>query len=381
MALKPEAAMRLALTRARRGDGRVFPNPSVGAIVFRGDRVLGQGTTQPPGGPHAEVVALAAATRRHGARAVRGASLAVTLEPCCFTGRTGPCTQALVAAGLRRVYIGAPDPHDRVRGRGIRALRRAGLAVEIGVLEEACREQHRGFTSLCERGRPFVIVKLASTLDGRIATERGESRWITGPASRRLVHRLRARVDAVMVGSGTALADDPDLSARRGERVIRRPIRVLVDSALRVRPEARLYRAEDIDRTWVLCGPRARGRGAVAATGARLIDVPRLRGHLDLDAALRALGDAGLTTLLVEGGGGLAAALLRRSLVDEIHWYLAPMLIGGDGRAALGPLGVESLEQAPRLTDLSIRRVGPDLHCIGRVAQPSHARGRGARGE
>jgi len=371
--LQPDEVMRLALAQARRGEGRVFPNPSVGAVVFRGGRVLGRGHTRPPGGPHAEVVAMEAVRRRHGARALRGASLAVTLEPCCFTGRTGPCTEAAIEAGIRRVLVGVRDPHARVRGRGIRRLRAAGIDVETGILEEQCREHHRGFFSLCERGRPFVIVKLASTLDGRIATATGESRWITGPAAREHVHRLRARVDAVMVGSGTALADDPALTARRGGRIVHRPVRVLVDSKLRLRPGARMFQT-DPERTWVLCPPRARGRGAVESTGARLVDVPRRGGHLDLEAGLLALGDAGLTSLLVEGGGGLAAALLRGGLADEIHWYLAPTLIGGDGRAALASLGVRALGDAHQLEDLRVRRVGRDLYCVARIANAKATR-------
>ncbi len=373
--MEPEVAMRLALSHARRAAGRTFPNPAVGAVVFRGNRVLGGGATRPCGGPHAEVMALRSANRRASKATVRGASLAVTLEPCCFTGRTDPCTDAIVAAGIRKVYVGCRDPHERVRGRGIRKLRRAGIAVEVGVREAECREQHRGFFSLCERGRPYVTLKLATTLDGRIATSSGESRWITGSASREWVHKLRARSDAVMVGSGTALADDPELSARRGGRVVHRPVRVLVDSGLRVPSEAALYagllpkgdRQEADFQTWVLCRARARGRAAIAATGARLLDTRAAQRHLDLAAALDRLGKEGLTTLLVEGGGGLAAALLRAKRVDEIHWIQAPKLLGSDGRAALGPLSLERLRDAVVLDDVSVRRRGDDLHVRAKV--------------
>jgi diaminohydroxyphosphoribosylaminopyrimidine deaminase/5-amino-6-(5-phosphoribosylamino)uracil reductase len=379
-----EDAMGLALGQARRGQGRTFPNPSVGAVVFRGDRVLGRGATRPPGGPHAEVVALEAARARFGPRSLRGADMAVTLEPCCFTGRTGPCTRAIVEAGIRRIHIGCRDPHVRVDGRGLRALRRAGVEVELGVCEAACREHHRGFISVCERGRPFVTLKLASTLDGRIATADGESRWITGPEARRVIHRMRARSDAVMVGSGTALADDPELTARRGDRVLHRPVRLLVDSRLRVKPAARLYRGPDAgERTWVLCREGARGRRAIAATGARIFELPAARpggdGHLDLAAGMQALAEAGLTSVLVEGGGGLAAALLRSRLVDEIHWMLAPSLLGGDGRPALAELGIASLGEIVRLESLGTRRLGADLHLWGRVV-PDPPPGRGRRG-
>jgi diaminohydroxyphosphoribosylaminopyrimidine deaminase/5-amino-6-(5-phosphoribosylamino)uracil reductase len=238
------------------------------------------------------------------------------------------------------------------------------------VLEAECRAQHRGFLSVCERGRPFVALKLASSLDGRIATASGESRWITGEPARALVHRLRAQADAVMIGSGTALADDPELSVRRGERVLRRPLRILVDSRLRVAPDARLYRGAEAG-TWVLCSPGAPAarRRRIAARGARLIDVPRKGRHLDLRRGLRLLAQAGVTEVLVEGGGELAAALLREGLVDEMHWFVSPRLIGGDGRAALGALGLRRLAQAQRLAGWQVRRIGDDLHVCGALGE------------
>ena len=353
--------MRLALGAARRASGRVFPNPAVGAVVFRGDRVLGRGWTQPPGGPHAEIVALERARRRFGARAVRGAALAVTLEPCCHHGRTPPCTDALIAAGIATVHAGHRDPHPEVAGGGFRALRRAGIAVHPGVLEAACRAQHRGFLSRVERGRPFVTLKLAATLDGRIATARGESRWITGAAARAYVHRLRAATDAILVGSGTALADDPALTARRGARVVHRPLRVLLDGRLRVAPTARLF--AEPGSAIVLCAadaPAGRQR-AFRAAGVRLLPIRARRGKIPLAAALARLGGEGVGTLLVEGGGSLAAALLREDLVDELLWFTAPKLIGGDGRPALAPLGVARLADAPTLAIERVQRVGADL--------------------
>jgi len=368
--MTPEAAMRQALACARHARGRSFPNPPVGAVVFRGDRVLGRGATRNVGGPHAEVVAIRGALRRHGASGVRGASIAVTLEPCNHHGRTAPCTELLVEAGLRRVLVGHVDPHPTVSGRGLARLRRAGLEVTLGVLEAECRAQHRGFLSVCARGRPFVALKLASSLDGRIATASGESRWITGEAARGVVHRLRAQADAVMVGSGTALADDPELSARRGDRVLRRPLRILVDSRLRVPADARLYQGGD-GGTWVLCsaGAAAARRRRLTALGARLIDVPRKGSHLDLRRGMRLLAKAGVTEVLVEGGGELAAALLREGLVDEVHWFVSPRLLGGDGRAALGALGLTSLARAKKLAGWQVRRIGDDLHVRGAPAE------------
>jgi diaminohydroxyphosphoribosylaminopyrimidine deaminase/5-amino-6-(5-phosphoribosylamino)uracil reductase len=279
--------MRLALAQARRASGRTWPNPPVGAVVVRGDRVLGRGYTRPAGGPHAEVVALDSARRRHGAAALRGATLAVTLEPCCFHGRTPPCTDAVLAAGIGRVLVGERDPHPRVRGRGLRALRAAGVGVTKGVLEDACRAQHRGFRSLVERGRPHVALKLAATLDGRIATAAGESRWITGEAARARVQRLRAQADAVAVGSGTARADDPELVARQGGRVVHRPVRVVFDARLSLPAASRLARAPDPGRTWVLAasGAPAARRRALERAGVRVLAVPRRGAHLDLARA------------------------------------------------------------------------------------------------
>jgi diaminohydroxyphosphoribosylaminopyrimidine deaminase/5-amino-6-(5-phosphoribosylamino)uracil reductase len=270
--------------------------------------------------------------------------------------------------GIAKVVVGHVDPHRAVSGRGVRRLRRAGVQVALGILDRECRAQHRGFLSVCERGRPFVALKLASSLDGRIATASGESHWISGERSRAAAHALRARVDALLVGSDTALADDPELTARRGGRVVHRPVRVLVDSRLRVGPRARIF-AADGGRAIVLCGagaPASRRR-ALEARGARVLVCPGRAGALDLSRALAALAREGLTEILVEGGGRLAAALLRRRLVDELHWFVAPRLVGAEGLPALGPLALASLARAPVLGDVSMRRRGDDLQLWGRI--------------
>lgn len=374
--MEPEHAMRRALKRARLQEGRTHPNPTVGAVVVRGDRLLASGVTGVAGGPHAEIVALDAARRRHGARSLRGATLAVTLEPCHHHGRTAPCTEALRDACLARVWVGHRDPNPAVSGRGVRALRRSGIEVQVGVLEEECRWLHRGFVSVQERERPWVALKLAATLDGRIATRRGESRWITGPEARAHVHQLRSRVDAVMVGSATARSDDPALTVRRDGKRVHCPIRVLVDSRLEVPARRRLFRDRDAARTWVLAGraTSARRRAAREERGARVLPVEMKGGHVDLEAALRTLAWEGLTSILVEGGGGLAAALLRAGLVDELHWYAAPSLLGADGRPALAPLGIGRLSSRPVLEVRDVRRLGPDLYVHGVL--PEQRRGR-----
>lgn len=365
---RDEQMLRLALRYAARGDGRTHPNPSVGAVLFKGDRILGRGTTRPVGGAHAEVVAIAAARRKFGDAALRGASIAVTLEPCSFVGRTGACTKAILEAGIGRVVVGCRDPHPKVRGRGLRRLRSHGIEVVTGVLEEDCRRQHRGFISVCERGRPYLTLKLATTLDGRIALASGESRWITSAAARDFVHRLRDASDAVMVGSETALADDPILNVRRGGRIVRTPIRILLDGRLRVALTARLFDVSEDAQTWVVCRKGARGQKRVRAAASKLLEIPRTReGFVNLRSAFRRFAKEGLTTVLVEGGGRLAAALLRADLVDEVHWLMAPTLIGGDGRAGLGPLGLKELAKAISIDPFRVGRLGPDLHIHGRI--------------
>jgi diaminohydroxyphosphoribosylaminopyrimidine deaminase/5-amino-6-(5-phosphoribosylamino)uracil reductase len=364
--------MGLALARAKRASGRSFPNPPVGAVVLRGDRVLGAGETRPVGGAHAEIVALERARARHGARALAGATLAVTLEPCCHHGRTPPCTDAILAAGVRRVWVGQRDPNPKVAGEGFRRLRRGRIALEVGIREAECREQHRGFLSVQQRGRPWVALKLAATLDGRIATARGESRWITGPAARALGHRLRDAADAVMVGAGTAAADDPELSVRRGGRTLRTPVRLLVDGALRVPARARLFRDAAAGRTWLLTR-RGHPEAALARRtggGARALFVPARGGHLDLRRAFAQLAREGITFVLVEGGGELAGALLRAGLVDELHWFAAPSLLGSDARPALGALAVRSLADRIALPAPEVRRLGPDLYVRAFLSSP-----------
>ncbi len=347
--------MREALRLGARARGRTAPNPPVGAVVTRGGRRIAGGLHMRAGTAHGEARALAKAGRR-----ARGATLYVTLEPCAHQGRTPPCVEAVLASGVRRVVVGLRDPDPRTAGRGIARLRRAGVEVVLGVEQEACSELIRGFASRMQRGRPFTTLKLAATLDGRTATARGESRWISGPRARARVHELRRRVDAIAVGSGTVLADDPELSARIGGRIVRRPTRIAIDSQLRVPPDARMLAGGGALILGAASAP-ARRRKALEAAGARVVSVSARGGHLDLRAAWRALGRLGVNDLLVEGGGGLGAALLRAGLVDRFQLFLSPLLIGGDGRPLLGPLGVQRLSQALRPRRFEVRRVGEDL--------------------
>jgi diaminohydroxyphosphoribosylaminopyrimidine deaminase/5-amino-6-(5-phosphoribosylamino)uracil reductase len=355
--------MAYAIVLARRALGRTSPNPAVGAVVVKNGRVVGEGWTRPAGGPHAEVVALRQAGRR-----ARGATLYVTLEPCGHYGRTPPCVQAVIAAQVAGVVVGVVDPNPRVRGRGLRALAAAGLTVTTGVLAEEAGAVSAWFRHAIVRGRPYVLLKLAASIDGRIATARGESRWISGPAARRWVHELRNQVDAVMVGSGTVLGDDPALTCRmRGGRD---PLRVVVDGRLRTPPGARIVtqrsKAGTLIATTASAAP-ARARALVRA-GAEVMVVPGTRRHVGLGNLLRALAARGIVSVLIEGGGDLAAAALRARVVDRLLVVTAPLLIGGDGRPMLGSLEVGRLGAAPRMVDLRTTRLGPDLLREGTVA-------------
>ena len=350
--------MRHALGLGARGLGNTWPNPAVGCVIVQGSRIVGRGWTQPGGRPHAETMALAQA-----GAAARGATAYVTLEPCAHHGKTPPCAEALIAAGVARVVSALHDPDPRVAGQGHALLRGAGIAVTEGVEADAARVAHAGFLRRVTEGLPALTLKLATTLDGRIATASGESRWITGPEARRHVHALRLAHDAVLVGAGTARADDPDLTVR-GLGAAHQPVRIVIDTLLSLPPDSRLGRSAGTSPVWLCHGPEAPdlARAAWTARGARLIACAMAPdGRVDATDALRQLAAAGLTRILCEGGGQLAAALVRAGLVTEIVAYAAGKLIGDEGRAALGPLHLAELAAAPsfRLADTSV--LGEDM--------------------
>ena len=351
--------MRAALALARRGLGNVWPNPAVGCVIVKNGRVVGRGWTQPGGRPHAETEALAMA-----GEAAAGAMVYVTLEPCAHHGKTPPCAESLIAAGVARVVVAVRDPDERVAGRGIEKLKRAGIAVTEGVLEADAAELNAGFLQRVGTGRPLVTLKLASTLDGRIATHTGESRWITGEAARAAAHALRAEADAIMIGSGTALHDDPDLTCRLPGLAERSPVRVVVDGRLRLPLTSRLVATANDVPTWVLTldGCDHARREAFEEAGIDVVEIaPGADGSVDLDLALGALADSGVTRVLVEGGAHLAAALLRAGLVDRLVWFRAPRMMGGDGLAAAVGFGVDHLAQTPRFERVDFRPVGDDV--------------------
>jgi diaminohydroxyphosphoribosylaminopyrimidine deaminase / 5-amino-6-(5-phosphoribosylamino)uracil reductase len=350
--------MRLALALGRRGLGRVWPNPAVGCVIVKDGRVVGRGWTQDGGRPHAERVALDAA-----GDAATGATAYVSLEPCNHTGQTPPCSDALVAASLARVVVAVGDPDPRTSGGGLARLRAAGIAVETGLLGAEAAGDHAGFFSRVTRGRPRLHLKLAATLDGRIATATGESRWITGPEARHWVHGQRACHDAVLVGAGTARMDDPLLTVRGFGRVPQ-PVRVILSRRLDLPASGRLAESAAEVPLWLLHGrdaPEA-SRTVWRAKGARLIEVGGIAGgQLDLEAALRALGEAGLTRVFSEGGGTLAAAFLSAGLVDEMSLVTAGIVMGAEGTPGIGAMGVAALAEAPRFALVETRRLGPDV--------------------
>ncbi len=358
----PDAGfMREALRLARKGIGRTSPNPAVGAVVVRSGRVVGRGFHRAAGQPHAEVEAL-----REAGAAARGADLYVTLEPCDHRGRTGPCTEAVLEAGIARVAYAMEDPNPKVSGRGAKRLRKAGLVVQGGLLSEAAYELNRGYCRWIVSGRPFVTLKLAVSLDGQIAAATGESRWITGTSARAIVHRMRLAADAVLVGGETARKDDPLLTARvPGGRC---PKRVVLTTRPSELARNRLFGSKG-GEVIVVCPSRVPSRetGQVRALGARVLRLPSRGGKIRAGDLLSALGSEGITSLLVEGGGKTAGWLTEEGAVDRYVVFVAPLLLG-EGIRAVSGWACRAPSSGKRLAFASVRRVGPDLMVVAEPA-------------
>ncbi len=348
----PADFMALALQLAERGRFTTFPNPRVGCVVVRDGHVVGEGWHERAGEPHAEVHALRAAGDN-----ARGADLFVTLEPCSHQGRTPPCADALIAAGVRKAWVAMRDPNPRVAGQGLERIRGSGIEVDVGLLEMPARALNRGFVSRMERGRPFVTLKLAASLDARTAMASGESKWITGDAARADVHRLRAEAGAVLSGSGTVLADDPQMTVRALGNATRQPDRIVLDSGAKVGAQAKVW-ASDGARRFRISG---------SATSSEIVGVEEIRltlnadGRIDLRAALQSLAQHEVNHVLVECGSQLAGAFLQQGLVDELVCYLAPSLLGDTARGLARMPRLENLDQRIRLKFLDVRPVGSDL--------------------
>ena len=349
------AWMTRALRLAERGAFTTRPNPMVGCVIAHGDQVVGEGWHQRRGGPHAEVFALQAAGER-----AEGATAYVTLEPCAHTGSTGPCADALIAAGVARVVAAMRDPFPQVDGAGFERLRAAGIAVESGLMEAQARELNRGFLSRIERGRPWVRVKLAMSLDGRTAMDSGDSKWISGEASRRDVQQWRARSGALLTGAGTVLADDPQLTVRLddGSEFVP-PLRVVLDPGLATVARGRVREGDA--PTLYLHAADAKPPRALRAEHAA---VPVRNARFDLDAVLRLLAARGINEVQVEAGATLAGAFLAAGLVDEVLLYIAPMLLGERARPLFDGLHIDAMSECLRLRTIDSRRVGEDLRLL-----------------
>jgi diaminohydroxyphosphoribosylaminopyrimidine deaminase/5-amino-6-(5-phosphoribosylamino)uracil reductase len=358
--------MTAAIRLAQKGRGRVSPNPLVGAVIVQGNKIVASGYHHFYGGPHAEVYAL----NKAGGRA-RGADLYINLEPCCHFGKTPPCTNALIESGIRRVFIGITDPNPLVSGKGINKLRRAGIAVETGILENECRRLNESFIKYITQKVPFAVLKLAATLDGKIATKTGDSRWISGEDSRRLVHRLRFESDAVLVGSGTVIADDPQLTVRDYAGAHKKnPVRIIVDSRLRMPLRSRLLKTAGEIKT-IIATTRQASKNKIlklAQPGAEVLIVSSRNKRVDLKCLMKHLASQGIASVLIEGGSELSAAALEDGIVDKVLFFYAPKIIGGvHARTMVGGAGVAKISDAITLSDVRYKKLGTDILVQGYI--------------
>jgi diaminohydroxyphosphoribosylaminopyrimidine deaminase/5-amino-6-(5-phosphoribosylamino)uracil reductase len=351
-----ERWMRLAIGLGKRGLGQVWPNPAVGCVIVRYGRVIGRGSTQAAGRPHAETEALAQA-----GSAAEGATAYVSLEPCAHHGKTPPCAEALIAAKVARVVSAMQDPDPRVAGQGHARLRAAGIKVETDILAAEAEDANIGFLTRMRQGRPSVTLKLAMTLDGKIATRTGDSQWITGPEARAYTHLLRANHDAIMVGSGTVLADDPDLRVRHHGLEQSSPVRVVLDTTLKTPADSKLVQSATETPVWLCHDEAATPDKTWGAAAAVLLPCRVVDRTLDVGDVLQSLGNKGITRLFSEGGAAVAASLLRAGVVDRLIVMMAGAAIGNDGLSALGSLGIAALADAPRFRLHDVRRLGQDV--------------------
>ncbi len=360
--------MEQALSLARLALGQVSPNPAVGAVVVKGGAVIGQGFTQPPGSPHAEVMALNQAGKE-----ARGATMYVTLEPCAHYGRTPPCTQAIKEAGIIEVHLAMLDPNPLVSGRGKEELEKEGIRVYLGEYEAEAKRLNEAYTKFITTGKPFLIAKFAMSLDGKIATRSGDSKWITGVEARQYVHSLRYTADAIMAGVNTVLIDDPQLTCRccggRGGTAKRQPLRVIVDGKGRTPLSARIF--HEPGKTLVAFGRRAtpEEKEAFKQAGAELLELSSKEGLVDLNTLMEELGRRGITSVLAEGGGTLLGSLFDSGLVDKVIAFIAPIIIGGEkAKMAVAGEGVEKLADSIKLKDVSLEKIGDDFVITGYVS-------------
>ncbi len=352
-----------ALDLARQGRGKTSPNPMVGAVLVRDGEVVGTGFHEKAGGPHAEILALKEAGEK-----ARGATLYANLEPCSHQGRTPPCVDAIIQAGIKRVVVAMADPNPLVSGAGIHRLREAGIKVRMGVLEEKARRLNEVFLKYITTKTPFLAVKMAMTLDGKIATKNGKSRWITGPKARQFVHRLRSSVDGIVVGINTLLKDDPLLNVRLGGENNKNPARIIVDSTGALPLESRVVKSATDIKTILVTTELAPDNKlkSLKSTGVETIVLPAKDGHVDLQAMMRVLGEREISFLVAEGGGILNYSFLSENLIDKIYFFIAPLLIGGkDAPTPLEGEGVAELVDAWKVENIEMKQLDQDLLIIG----------------
>ncbi len=358
---KDKKYMKLALTLALKGKGTTSPNPIVGAVVVKDGNIVGQGYHRRAGGPHAEIVAL-----RKAGRFAKFATLYVTLEPCCFTGRTPPCVDAIVDRGIRKVVIATKDPNQLNNGRGIRYLRSRGIKVKVGTLGKEAESVNEAFFKFITKRAPFVVVKVAQTLDGKIATITGDSKWITGELARGYVHQLRGQVDAIMVGVETILKDDPLLTSRllRRRSINHAPIKVVVDSRLRTPPSSKIFSDRSPAPT-IVATTRFAHKSKIKdleAKGARVLVTKDKDGKVGLKSLIKELAKLDITSLLLEGGGNVIASALQEGIVDKLLFFIAPKIVGGEyALTSVEGGGIEKITGAIRLKDVTIKKFGPDI--------------------
>lgn len=356
--------MRKALSLAKRGLGRTSPNPVVGAVVVREGNIIASGYHKGAGLDHAEVEAL----KTMKGKAYKGDILYVTLEPCNHFGRTPPCTEAILEKGIRNVVIGTRDPNQDVRGGGIEYLEKNGVHVKTGVLETECREINESFIKYVTTGRPFVMAKSAMTLDGWIATSCGHSQWITNEKSRYYVHRLRDRVDGIMVGVGTIISDDPSLTTRLRRRKGKDPLRIIVDSRFRIPHNAKVLNLESDSKTIIITGPKgiSKAMGLMNKDSVSIISCPIKAGHIDLNYLMEKLGQMSVTSLMVEGGSRIMGSMIRENLVDKYYIFKASKLLGGsDGIPMAHGKAPKKMDDAFLLRNIKVKRFGNDTLIMG----------------
>ena len=360
--------MEQAISLARLAQGNVAPNPAVGAVLVKDGVVVGQGFTQPPGSNHAEIVAIEQA-----GESARGSTLYVTLEPCCHFGRTPPCTRAIIAAGISRVHMAMIDPNPSVAGKGRSELEDAGLHIFVGEHEEQAQELNEAYAKYITTGFPFVTVKIAMSLDGKIATRSGDSKWISNTESRQFAHSLRHTSDAIMTGVNTVLADDPHLTTRscggRGGTTKKQPLRIIVDGRGRTPQSARIF--HEAGKTILVLGrfAAANEKEAFASLGAEILELPSVHGVIELKSLFKILGERQITSVLVEGGGILVGSLVDQGLVDRFFVFIAPIIIGGEAKTAVAGNGVDKLADAYRLERVTTTRFGEDILISGYIVK------------